>query len=401
MPPKKKSGKKKASGKKKKGKKSGASKEPKLTVEEAIVAFQIEVKQRNFDDLMYDLQSLKEKNERLKDRNQRLKEEQLLHIKTLLKQVKEKDKEVEKAAEVGHEQVEVALVGKFDTMKAEEADVQVLNDQIEKKEAEIADVRRNIKKLEEYRDRGAEEHAKQIVILKQDLKEMQDSHDDIAAHLERSLKIARDEIETYTESTISKQKDIANEKATNNLDKDSCGEILDNRWLKKEVSIHREGHADLAESVEDLEKRNLEIMSEMFDCKVEDLKFTRKFYLSCIDDDESSDEGNVEDDFEEELIEAHGVLAEQHEKPDDLLDNYFLPGEDDFEDSPRLGPMELQLLSVIGTRKPVLPHLLDADQEVNELAALPDSGDGSRPENYTSPRHWPITNNMLQTLATQ
>ena len=33
----------------------------------------------------------------------------------------------------------------------------------------------------------------------------------ITAHLDRSLKIARDEIETYTESTISKQKDIANE----------------------------------------------------------------------------------------------------------------------------------------------------------------------------------------------
>lgn len=57
-------------------------------------------------------------------KNQRLKEEQLLHIKTLLKQVKEKDKEVEKAAEVGHEQVEVSLLEKFDTMKAEEAEVQ-------------------------------------------------------------------------------------------------------------------------------------------------------------------------------------------------------------------------------------------------------------------------------------
>lgn len=56
--------------------------------------------------------------------NQRLKEEQLLHIKTLLKQVKEKDKEVEKAVEVGHEQVELALLAKFDTMKEEEADVQ-------------------------------------------------------------------------------------------------------------------------------------------------------------------------------------------------------------------------------------------------------------------------------------
>lgn len=289
MPPKKKSGKKKSSGKKKKGKKSSASKEPKLTVEEAIIAFQIEVKQRNFEDLMYNLQSLKEKNERLKDRNQQLKEEQLQHIKTLLKQVKEKDKEVENAAEVGHEQVEVALLEKFDLLKAEEAEVQAQNNHIEKKEAEIKEVLRNIRRLQEYRDIGAEEHAKQIVLLKQDLKEMQDSQDDIAAHLERSLKIAKDEIETYTESTISKQKDIANEKATNKLDKDSCGEILDHRWLKKEVAIHRQGHADLSAKVEDLEKRNLEIMSEMFDCKVEDLKFTRLVFFLCACCPEESD----------------------------------------------------------------------------------------------------------------
>lgn len=400
MPPKKKSGKKKASGKKKKGKKSGASKEPKLTVEEAIVAFQIEVKQRNFEDLMYDMQSLQEKNSRLKDRNQRLKDEQLLHIKTLLKQVKEKDKEVEKAVEVGHEQVEDSLLAKFNAMKAEEAEVQVLKDQIEKKEEEIADVRKNIKKLEDYRDIGAEEHAKQIVLLKQDLKEMQDSHDDIAAHLDRSLKIAKDEIEAYTESTISKQKDIANEKATNNLDKDSCGEILDNRWLKKEVSIHQRGHEELSEIVEELERRNLEIMSEMFDCRVEDLKFTRKFYLSCIDDEESSDEDGAAIDGEE-VIASHGFLEEQHEKPDDLLDNYFLPGEDDFEDSPRLGPMELQLLSVMGTKKPILPQPSDSENEENQLALALDSGFLSRPENYTSPRNWPISNNMLKTLAIQ
>ena len=38
--------------------------------------------------------------------------------------MKEKDKEVEKAVEVGHEQVEVALLEKFDVMKAEEAEVQ-------------------------------------------------------------------------------------------------------------------------------------------------------------------------------------------------------------------------------------------------------------------------------------
>ena len=72
-----------------------------------------------------------------------------------------------------------------------------------------------------------------------------------------------------------------------------------------------------------------------------------------------------------------------------------------FQDSPRLGPMELQLLSVIGTQKPILALPSDSHQEGNELVSLPGSGGASRPENYTSPRNWPITNNMLQTLAIQ
>ena len=63
--------------------------------------------------------------------------------------------------------------------------------------------------------------------------------------------------------------------------------------------------------------------------------------------------------------------------------------------------MELQLLSVIGTRKPVFSHPMDMDPDRRELAALPDSADSSRPGNYTSPRNWPITNTMLQSLAIQ
>ena len=59
--------------------------------------------------------------------NSKLKEEQLLHIKTLLKQVKEKDKEVEQAVDVGHEQVEKALLEKFEVMKREEQDLQGKN----------------------------------------------------------------------------------------------------------------------------------------------------------------------------------------------------------------------------------------------------------------------------------
>jgi hypothetical protein len=48
--------------------------------------------------------------------------------------------------------------------------------------------------------------------------------------------------------------------------------------------------------------------------------------LACIEDDENS-----EDEFDEQTLAIDGVVGEQAEKPDDLLDNYFLPGEDNFE----------------------------------------------------------------------
>ena len=60
--------------------------------------------------------------------------------------------------------------------------------------------------------------------------------------------------------------------------------------------------------------------------------------------------------------------------------------------------MELQLLSVMGTKKPIIlpPHPNELGLEENALVSVEDA---ARPEFYTSPRNWPITNNMLQTLA--
>ena len=52
---------------------------------------------------------------------------------------------------------------------------------------------------------------------------------------------------------------------------------------------------------------------------------SRKFYLTCVenDDDEEDDEEG------DEVLAEDGEVAEQEEKPEDLLDNYYLfPGED-------------------------------------------------------------------------
>jgi hypothetical protein len=42
-----------------------------------------------------------------------------------------------------------------------------------------------------------------------------------------------------------------------------------------QVEIHKREAAELRLTVENLEKDNLEIMSELFECKIEDLKVSR------------------------------------------------------------------------------------------------------------------------------
>ena len=48
------------------------------------------------------------------------------------------------------------------------------------------------------------------------------------------------------------------------------------------------------------------------------------------------------------------MLGEQHEKPDDLLDNYFLPGEDDFEVQHHLPVQQSYKREGWGRRKMIL-----------------------------------------------
>ena len=59
------------------------------------------------------------------------------------------------------------------------------------------------------------------------------------------------------------------------MDKYSQREVLDNEWLTREVDLHRRDVDDMRKVVEDLEKGNLEIMAELFECKIEDLKVSR------------------------------------------------------------------------------------------------------------------------------
>ncbi len=80
-------------------------------------------------------------------------------------------------------------------------------------------------------------HGQQISVLRKKLSDMESSFQEVSAHLDRSLKIAKEEIDQQAESTLTKQKKVASEEAANSINKDDRQEITDHKWLKKEVDV--------------------------------------------------------------------------------------------------------------------------------------------------------------------
>lgn len=72
-------------------------------------------------------------------------------------------------------------------------------------------------------------------MLRKKLSDMDSSFQEVSAHLDRSLKIAQEEIEQQAQSTLTIEKKIASEEAANSINKDDRQEIADHKWLKKEA----------------------------------------------------------------------------------------------------------------------------------------------------------------------
>jgi hypothetical protein len=80
-------------------------------------------------------------------------------------------------------------------------------------------------------------HGHQISVLRKKLSDMESSFQEVSTHLDRSLKIAKEEIDQQAESTLTTQKKVASEEAANSIHKDDKQEIADHQWLKREVNV--------------------------------------------------------------------------------------------------------------------------------------------------------------------
>lgn len=418
----------------KKGKKGGKkSKEPQMTAKEAILGYQIGIIEKKLEDVMYETRGWEEKNKKLTDRNATLLDEQEVLIKHLLEQAKIADQYFSEEEIKRREDVILCMKDKWDRQRELEREIEGVKKQIASVEEEIRLVQKEVDYCKNYRDVEQHKNKKRINLLEADIEDMEASFQEMKTHLERSNERSKNEISSRTESMLDKQKDLATQKAISKLDKYSQREVLDNEWLTREVNLHRNDTEALREKVEGLEKGNLEIMAELFECKIEDLKISRKFFLTQFEENENLEEtGVLEMDLgnlsindrtaskqmvlydsgdgdgavykpvvrpksatqravEEKVFSlARGMTVESDEDSDnvsddtELLDNMFFE-EEDWNDYLQLGKVELKLLNVTGQQMPIHVPIQPSEAEIQAKQCNPDT--------------WPVTQPMLKQAA--
>lgn len=404
-----------------------------MTAKEAILGYQIGIIEKKLEDVMYETRGWEEKNKKLTDRNTTLLDEQEVLIKHLLEQAKIADQYFSEEEIKRREDVILCMKDKWDRQRELEREIEGVKKQIASVEEEIRLVQKEVDYCKNYRDVEQHKNKKRINLLEADIEDMEASFQEMKTHLERSNERSKNEISSRTENMLDKQKDLATQKAISKLDKYSQREVLDNEWLTREVNLHRKDTEALREKVEGLEKGNLEIMAELFECKIEDLKISRKFFLTQFEENENLEEtGVLEMDLgnlsindrsaskqmvlydsgdgdgavykpvvrpksatqravEEKVFSlARGMTVESDEDSDnvsddtELLDNMFFE-EEDWNDYLQLGKVELKLLNVTGQQMPIHVPIQPSEAEIQAKQCNPDT--------------WPVTQPMLKQAA--
>lgn len=361
---------------KKKGKKnkaaSGKKKEPvnSLTFTEAVLMHQLEIKLSQVNDVKDDMEDLKYRNDRQKKRNQFLTQEKERQVKLVLDQVHNMESVEKQKEKVPYEDVEKALNLKLQSISVEENHIEELSKKISKLDNDIQSHSRWLEEVKNYTEHGQHVDRTHIEVLTKEMDDMDQSYAEISEFFENSLVAVKSRISKKREDGINDQKKLVSELAIQNLNGNMETEFLDNKWLHKEVDIHRKHIEDVEEEVETMEQHNITVMSELFDRQMDEAIQTKQFYLACHEAEHDNIDNNntvsthalvsynkkrgdaVSDDEEEVFAEHCGVdVGDGNDKALQPFDDYLtefndIPHEDDF----KLGPMEIKLLCVYGER---------------------------------------------------
>ncbi|NP_001266863.1 coiled-coil domain-containing protein 83 isoform X1 [Pan troglodytes] len=248
-------------------------KEIKLPTSEALLDYQCQIKEDAVEQFMFQIKTLRKKNQKYHERNSRLKEEQIWHIRHLLKELSEE--KAEGLPVVTREDVEAAMKEKWKFERDQEKNLRDMRMQISNAEKLFLEKLSEKEYWEEYKNVGSERHAKLITSLQNDINTVKENAEKMSEHYKITLEDTRKKIIKETLLQLDQKKEWATQNAVKLIDKGSYLEIWENDWLKKEVAIHRKEVEELKNAIHELEAENLVLIDQLFNCRLVDLKIPR------------------------------------------------------------------------------------------------------------------------------
>nr|XP_048697613.1 coiled-coil domain-containing protein 83 isoform X2 [Caretta caretta] len=390
--------------KKKKGNQVGQFKEARSSFPEALLAFQIQIKEEAINQLLFELKQLKEKNKKYHERNDYLKEEQLGHIRSLLSNLKTQGKELEQKEVVTRDDVEAAMREKWQYFRDQEILLKELRSKINEVEHKLV-----VKQAEkdywlEYRNVGSGEHAKQIKLLENDIHGLKDDVEQMTEYYRHTLEMTKEKMDRLVEKQMDEKKEWATE-----------------------VEIYRKEVSDLEASAQLLEEENIYMIRSLFNCRLQNLKISGHLFLTqgaglqvqgeellsedleglqCRDYGAKTDAGDESPKSTAPLAIENKVFSDtqsetEAEKQEDSYEdlwgepmapalNYLLfEDEKDTQEYSKLGPLGTKLMSVVGRAMPI-------HEEVREMSSKCQFEDSF--DTYKSEGH--ITYRMIKSVFT-
>ncbi|KAM7086885.1 coiled-coil domain-containing protein 83 isoform 1-T3 [Molossus nigricans] len=387
----------------------GLPKDMKLPTNEALLDYHCQIKENTVERYMVQIKSLREKNQKYHERNRRLKDEQIWHIRHLLKELSEEKSEGSNI--VTREDVETAMKEKWKFERDQEQNLKDMRLQISNAEKLFLEKLSEKEYWEQYKNVGSEQHAKLITSLQNDINKVKENAVKMSEQYKITLEDARKRIIRETLLQLDQKKDWATENAVRLIDSGSYREIWENDWLKREIANHRKEVEILENVIHKLEEENLELIDQLFNCRLVDLKIPRRLYLT-----QAAGQQGLPEDMPVELPETYteksklepikvkstdkmsssveisashlshedSSSSDQHLKTDDKTsctefgasDMKYLLYEDeqDFKDYVNLGPLQVKLMRVDSKKMPI--HFQEKEVPVKFYE------DVTRPENH-------------------
>ncbi|XP_074757701.1 coiled-coil domain-containing protein 83 [Athene noctua] len=369
--------------------------EPEPAFPEALLEFQIETKEAAIDRALFDLKQVEKKNKEYHERNDRLKEEQQAHIRRILRQMKEEEKEQDEKEVVTRDDVEESLKAKWQYVKDQEQLLKDLHSQIEEAGRRLSEKQSERDYWLEYKNVGSKAQANRIMNLEKDIKEVEYDLHSTAEYHRNALKAVKEENDKLLGGHMKLIKEQACENAVRYLDKHSCREIEENEWLKEEVLCGDQTKQEIGERKHLFLTQAAGSQDEFPKDEMNEAEYRE--YAAKADGDESLRSATVPCQKNKDFAKSQSKTENKKPKDSDeelwgksftpTLDSLLYEDKKVFQDYLKRVPLETNLMCVVGRAMPI-------HKEPEEMPGRSHTEDGVTGK---SGRH--ITAQMIKALS--